>query len=131
MFHPRYDKTMSKTTIDQDEIRTWIEEGNGQPAKMKETELLAVYFGQPESDITPIEWDEFFEIFERNNLAFMYEDRTAGDTNNFFEFVDRATENVEDEEDAEDKSDLEKFTKVENEEQKEEEGEQTSGSATQ
>jgi hypothetical protein len=122
---------MSKTITDHDEIRTWIEEGNGQPGKMAETELLAVYFGQPESDIAPIEWDEFFEIFDRNNLAFMYEDRSAGDTTSFFEFIDRATENIEDEEEAEDKSDLDKFVKVEDEEQKEEEGEQTSGSATQ
>jgi hypothetical protein len=122
---------MSKTITDHDEIRTWIEEGNGQPGKMAETELLSVYFGQPEDDIQSIEWEEFFEIFDRNNLAFMYEDRSAGDTTSFFEFVDRATENVEDDEEAEDKSDLEKFTKAEGEEQEKEEDEQTSGSATQ
>ena len=122
---------MSKIITDHDEIRTWVEEGGGQPGKMAETELLTVYFGQPESDIAPLEWEEFFEIFDRSNLAFMYEDRSAGDTSSFFEFIDRATENVEDEEEAEDKSDLEKFTKVEGEEQESEEGEQTSGSATQ
>ena len=122
---------MSNVIIDHDEIRTWIEEGNGQSGKMADTELIAVYFGSPESDITPIEWEEFFEIFDRSNLAFMYEERSSGDTSSFFEFIDRATENVEDEEEAEDKSDFDKFTKTENEEQKEEEGEQTSGSATQ
>jgi hypothetical protein len=122
---------MSKIIIDHDEIRTWIEEGNGNPGRMAETELLAVYFGQPEDDITAIEWEEFFEIFDRSNLAFMYEERSAGDTSSFFEFIDRATENVEDEEDAEDKSDLSKLAKDENEVQELEENEQTSGSATQ
>jgi hypothetical protein len=122
---------MSKIIIDHDEIRTWIEEGNGQPARMNESELLAVYFGRPEDDIVPLEWEEFFEIFDRNNLAFMYEERSAGDTSSFFEFIDRATQNVEDEEEAEDKSDLSKLVKDENEVQELEEGEQTSGSATQ
>lgn len=120
---------MSNIITDHDEIRTWIEEGNGQPGKMNETELLTIYFGKPESDITPIEWEEFFEIFDRNNLAFAYEDRGAGETSSFFEFIERGTENVEDEEDSEDKSDLGKFTKVEGEEQSEEEDEQSSGAA--
>lgn len=131
MLHWRYHKTMSKITTDHDEVRTWIEEGNGQPGKMADTELLAVYFGSREEDIAPIEWDEFFEIFDRSNLAFMYEERSTGDTSSFFEFIDRATENVEDEEEAEDKSDFDKFTKVEDEGQKDDEGEQTSGFATQ
>lgn len=120
---------MSNIITDHDEIRTWIEEGNGQPGKMNETELLTIYFGKPESDITPIEWEEFFEIFDRNNLAFTYETRAAGETSSFFEFVERGTENVEDEEVSEDKLDLGKFTKIEGEEQKEEEDEQSSGAA--
>lgn len=122
---------MSNIITDHDEIRTWIEEGNGQPGRMAETELLAVYFGKPESDITPLDWDEFFEIFDRNNLAFVYEDRGAGETSSFFEFVDRATENVEDEEDAKDKSELREFTKAEGDEQSEEEDNQSNGSAKQ
>ena len=73
--------------------------------------------------------EEFFELFDRNNLAFMYEERSPGDTSSFFEFIDRATENVEDEEEAEDKSDLEKFTKIEGKEQVSGEEEQTSGSS--
>ncbi len=122
---------MSKIITDHDEVRTWIEEGNGQPGKMADTELLAVYFGAPESDITPIEWEEFFEIFDRSNLAFMYEDRSAGDTSSFFEFIDRATENVEDEEESEDRSDLHKAVRDENEVQEGQEEDLASGSAIQ
>src|SRR3546814_16569045 len=66
-------------TTDHDEIRTWAEERNGRPAvirtKGRKGGVLRLDFGEPEDDLKEIEWDEFFEIFDDANLAFL--DRTG------------------------------------------------------
>jgi len=42
--------------------------------------------------LQPIEWDEFFEKFDSNNLALVYQDKTArGQTSNFNKLVSRET----------------------------------------
>ncbi len=39
-----------------------------------------------------ISWDEFFEKFDENNLAFLYQEELAsGETSRFFKFVKRET----------------------------------------
>ena len=44
----------------------------------------------------PIEWDEFFRIFDENNLAFLYQEQTKdGGESRFSKFVDR--DSVDDE----------------------------------
>ena len=69
-------------TIDHDEIREWVEARGGSPAKVEGTErgreaagLLRIdfpgYSGQ--DTITAIDWDEFFEKFEEEKLAFLYD----------------------------------------------------------
>ena len=71
----------AETTTDHDEIRRWVEQRNGQPARVKDTAnpnsgiLRINYPGYSgEEALEEIPWAEFFDIFEKNNLAFLYQD---------------------------------------------------------
>lgn len=80
---------MSRTTTDPDEIRQWAETRGGRPAKVEtkgEGGILRLDFGDPEDNLTEIDWEEFFEIFEERGLAFLYQDE--GDSR-FNKFVSR------------------------------------------
>ena len=87
----------SKTTTSHEEIKNWVEERGGHPAIVKGTEkggsaLLRIdYPGfSGEDRLEEIEWDEFFEIFDENKLAFLYQDETAdGNKSRFSKFVER------------------------------------------
>ncbi|WP_435179250.1 hypothetical protein [Halorussus sp. AFM4] len=88
----------SQTTTDHDEIREWVEERDGQPAYVEGTEdgdsgLLRIDFpdeGDDDENLDDISWDEFFETFEENDLAFLYQDETDdGETSYFSKFVSR------------------------------------------
>jgi hypothetical protein len=87
----------SQVTTDHEEIRRWVEERGGNPAVVKGTEsrdsaLLRIdYPGfSGEGKLEPIEWDAFFEIFDDNNLGFLYQEQTAdGELSRFSKFVDR------------------------------------------
>lgn len=87
----------SHVTTDHEEIRRWVEERGGNPAVVKGTEsrgsaLLRIdYPGfSGEGTLEPIEWEEFFEIFDENKLAFLYQDQTAdGGESRFSKFIDR------------------------------------------
>lgn len=87
----------AKTTTNHAEIRQWVEKRDGQPAIVKGTErggsaLLRIdYPGYSGAEtLEPIEWDEFFEIFDENKLAFLYQEKTAdGATSRFSKFVNR------------------------------------------
>jgi len=83
----------SQTTTDHDEIRNWAEERGGRPSVIR-TEgkggVLRIDFGDKEDAFEEIEWDEFFQIFDQNKLAFLYQDKTAdGGTSRFNKFVER------------------------------------------
>jgi hypothetical protein len=88
----------SNTTTDHDEIRKWVEERGGRPAIVKGTEkgdsaLLRIdYPGYSGADtLEEIEWDEFFEIFDDNQLAFLYQNETEdGGKSRFSKFVNRS-----------------------------------------
>jgi hypothetical protein len=88
----------AKITTDHEEIRRWVEERGGHPATVKGTEkggsaLLRIdYPGfSGEDRLTEITWDEFFEIFDENNLAFLYQETTEdGGQSRFSKFVDRS-----------------------------------------
>jgi hypothetical protein len=70
------------TTTNHDEIRQWVEKRGGRPARVKGTAeassagvLVIDYPGYSgEETLEPISWEEFFEGFEENNLAFLYQD---------------------------------------------------------
>jgi len=76
----------TRHTTDHDEIREWVERHGGRPAQVEGTDgLLRIDFGEPEERLEPIGWDRFFDIFDRNNLEFVY------DPNGYFnKFIERA-----------------------------------------
>ena len=82
----------AKVTTDHDEIREWVEERGGHPARVKGTELLRIdYPGfSGEERLEEINWDEFFEAFDENNLAFLYQEKTKdGKQSRFSKLVER------------------------------------------
>ena len=82
----------AKSTTDHDEIRRWVEERGGHPAKVKGTELLRIdYPGfSGEDTLEPISWEEFFKKFEENDLAFLHQDKTKdGKESRFSKLVER------------------------------------------
>jgi hypothetical protein len=92
----------SKTTTDHEEIKSWVTERGGNPAVVKATErkgsggvLRIDYPGYSgEETLETITWEEWFEIFENSNLAFLYQDETKdGSQSRFSKLIDRdATE---------------------------------------
>ena len=94
------DSAESKTTTNHEEIRRWVEERGGHPARVKNTEsknspgLLRIdYPGYSGSDsLEAISWDEFFTGFDENNLAFLYQEQTKdGGKSRFSKLIDRSS----------------------------------------
>lgn len=89
----------SNITIDHDFIRKWAEERGGKPARVKGTErgggdpgMIRIDFPgySGEGSLEEITWDEWFEKFDRSNLALLYQEKTAGgETSNFNKLVSR------------------------------------------
>ncbi len=87
----------SKITIDHDEIKSWTEARQGMPVKVKKTGgkndpgLLRINFpGGKEENLEEISWVDFFDKFEENDLAFLYQEETAyGQQSRFFKFINR------------------------------------------
>ena len=88
----------SKTTTDHDEIRRWVEERGGRPARGRGTGseddpgLLRIdYPGRGDDEaLEEISWEDFFEAFEENKLAFLYQEETKeGSESRFSKFVSR------------------------------------------
>jgi hypothetical protein len=84
------------TTTDHDEIRAWVEARGGRPAKVADTDgrkgsgILRIDFNEPEKSLTPIGWDEFFQIFDDRDLAFLHEEETnEGKRSYFNKFISR------------------------------------------
>ncbi len=83
----------SNTTTSHDDIRKWAEARDGRPAKVDtggKGGILRIDFGEPEDNLEEISWDEFFQIFDENKLAFLYQDQTSdGGESRFNKFVNR------------------------------------------
>ena len=86
----------SQTTIDHDTIRRWAEERGGVPAVVRGTEddegegILRIDFAEPDDSLEEISWEEFFEVFEDRELAFLYQEETEdGNESRFFKLVNR------------------------------------------
>lgn len=84
-------------TIDNDEIRSWIEERGGVPATIKgaseegdeSADMLHISFDPADPNMEEMDWEEFFERFENENLALVYDDAASQDEEHDFELVDR------------------------------------------
>lgn len=92
----------SRTTVDHAEIQRWVEKRGGVPARVKGTGdsedagVLRINFrkGDPdpsdEDRLEEISWNEFFDEFEKSNLAFLYQEKKAdGEASTFFKFIHR------------------------------------------
>lgn len=73
-------------TIDHDQIREWAESRGAKPSCVRgtggrgDTGMIRLDFPgfSGERSLQEISWDEFFEAFDGNNLALLYQDKTAG-----------------------------------------------------
>ncbi|MFC7157359.1 hypothetical protein ACFQPA_18175 [Halomarina halobia] len=90
----------STQTTDHETIREWAEERDVHPASVEGTGedgdpgVLRFDFEEGsnggDDSLERISWDEFFEKFEGNDLAMLYQETTnEGETSRFFKFVDR------------------------------------------
>lgn len=84
------------TTTDHDTIRRWTEERGGRPARVAGTVdeggggLLRIEFDPSRERLEEIDWKTFFDAFEKNRLAFLYQEETdEGEPSRFFKLVDR------------------------------------------
>ena len=86
------------TTTDHDEIRSWVEEHDGTPVRVRGTEsnegggVLRIDFpgGTDDDRLEEIEWDAWFEVFEESDLAAVYQEQKAdGEDSTFFKLVAR------------------------------------------
>lgn len=88
-------------TTDHDEIRKWVEERGGKPARVDAPDhkqgggILRIDFDDPDNDeadesLEHIDWETFFKTFDENDLAFLHQDKTAdGGTSRFNKLVSR------------------------------------------
>ena len=85
-----------KCTTDHQVIRNWVEKRAGHPIGFPGLKTLRItlpgrYPSRHASDGSKrISWDEFFDKFEMQDLAFRYQEETrTGEESNFFRFVSR------------------------------------------
>lgn len=89
------------TTKDHDEIRDWVEKHGGHPAMVADTErngrpggMLRIDFDDPDGSqdagLHRISWEEFFKVFDNNDLAFL---RVENGDSRFNKFVEAESAN--------------------------------------
>lgn len=83
-------------TTDHFIIQDWAEYRYGHPARMKNLESdfyhggLVLHFedDEPEIDVEDISWEEFFHIFDDNNMVFMFSrNKPSGNLSYFYRLV--------------------------------------------
>jgi len=87
-------------TTDHEQIRRWAEERGARPTCVKgtggrgDTGMIRLDFPgyTGEESLQEISWDDWFQKFDENNLALLYQERTAGgQKSNFNKLVSRET----------------------------------------
>jgi hypothetical protein len=85
---------------DHEEIRRWAEERGARPTCVKgtggggDTGMIRLDFPgySGEQSLQEISWDDWFEKFDENNLALLYQEKTSGgQKSNFNKLVSRET----------------------------------------
>jgi hypothetical protein len=82
----------TRKTTDHEEIRRWVEEHGGHPARVRETGengeggVLRIDFpgGAGEEQLEHISWQQWFDEFEKQGLALLYQERKAGGEDSTF-----------------------------------------------
>jgi hypothetical protein len=91
-------RNSSRVMTDHDEIRSWAEERDARPSAVQRTHtddsvgIIRLDFPgySGENSLEEIEWDEWFDKFDDNNLALIVQDQTAGgERSNFNKIVSR------------------------------------------
>ena len=86
------------TTTDHDEIRRWAESRGARPACVRgtgggdDTGMIRLDFPgySGAESLQPIDWDQWFQAFDENGLALLYQETTAGgEQSNFNKLVSR------------------------------------------
>jgi uncharacterized protein DUF892 len=92
---------VSHMTTDHEEIRQWAEERGARPACVKgtggksDTGMIRLDFPgySGARSLQPISWEDFFQKFDENGLALVYQETTAkGQESNFNKLVSREQE---------------------------------------
>jgi hypothetical protein len=84
----------AQQTTDHEKIRAWIEARKGRPStvagKDGKNGILRIDFREKDEDLTEIQWEDFFRIFEESKLAFLFQEETAsGEKSRFNKFIER------------------------------------------
>jgi hypothetical protein len=86
----------AKKTTDHSTIRKWAEQRGGVPSSVEgtgssdEPGILRLDFAPKDKGLNKIDWDAFFDKFDKEKLAFLYQDETAdGSESRFHKFVQR------------------------------------------
>jgi hypothetical protein len=92
----------SITTTDHEEIQQWAEQRGAQPACVKGTgrkkgDIGMIRLDFPgysgEDSLEHISWEDWFDAFEKNGLALIYQETTSeGERSNFNKLVKRTGE---------------------------------------
>jgi hypothetical protein len=92
---------LSRTLVDHDEIRSWVEQRGGWPAAVKRTSrgqgdigMIRIDFPgySGEGKLERIDWEDWFGKFDESNLALIVQERTAGgEISHFNKLVSRET----------------------------------------
>jgi hypothetical protein len=94
-------RSRANITTDHDEIRDWVEARGGEPAVVKRTRrgdeeegILRIDFPgfSGEGSLQPMDWEDWFGVFDDRKLAFLYQDRTAGGKQSRFNKLVRRSE---------------------------------------
>lgn len=88
--------TQAQRTTDHNKIRQWAEQRGGVPSDVTSTAgksdagILRLDFEPKDEALGKISWDDFFDKFEKEKLAFLYQDKTDdGSESRFHKFVQR------------------------------------------
>lgn len=94
---------LSLRTTDHDLVREWVEDRGGRPALALTPDgmdtALRIDFGDAGDELEEVTWNEFFKLFEDNELALAYEEVAADGSESYeYSFVSRNAleEGVED-----------------------------------
>ncbi|MFW5798406.1 MAG: hemerythrin domain-containing protein, partial [Planctomycetota bacterium] len=84
----------AKLTTDHKTIKQWVKTRDGKPATVKGTGdgqpgVLQIDFPgySGVEDLKTIQWNAFFKKFDKENLAFLYKEKTDGNVSRFCKLV--------------------------------------------
>ncbi|MBN9587937.1 MAG: hypothetical protein BGN85_06400 [Alphaproteobacteria bacterium 64-11] len=83
--------THAMTTRDHELIRAWAEARGGHPARTSQPgggPVLRLDFRAADENLAEASWEPFFRVFDRQKLAFLYQERTDdGRISRYHQFI--------------------------------------------